>query len=509
MSNPVNRLITSPQQLAAPVPDAPLELDTKLCTATYVVSSSAIDNDGDILVPEGSLPHLDRYRNNPVVLWNHDRDCIPIAQSVNPVTKQLSWQVDDGKCVKATACFHLMTQESAQCWGLVEAGVLRGASVGYDAVPGKSLRISGKGTKFLEWVPLEWSVVPIPCNPETLLEAIHRNWDGKSLSPTIKKSLMAYVPKSSKVIVSMVRPASYVKVSMPWLLNSPLSPEQMAAAVQSGVLPKTKGYGVCPQCGATVVSRTRGGPNSKDTCANGHVYPAKETKQMPEDVQAEEKAMPPGAQAIIGFTADIEAALANLDSALQSIENEAVLSLFEGVGSALSEQVEALKAGLGEIYPDLEAEESAEEEEAEEVAEEPAEEVKEDDKPEEEEPKAKSLKKSADEYGPHVASIQDASELCKEMGESPNVPKSYRLACKSAATGLASACDYVSKAFSSKKEDGKPEGEKPEEKQDEPAEEEKADEEEVTEEDKKAIKAMLGDLADLRIQLKKATGKVS
>lgn len=443
------------------MPDAPFDLDTKLCTATYVVSSSAIDNDGDILVPEGSLPHLDRYRNNPVVLWNHDRDCIPIAQSINPVTKQVSWQVDDGRCVKATACFHLMTQESAQCWGLVEAGVLRGASVGFDAVPGKSLRISGKGTKFLEWVPLEWSIVPIPNNPETLLEAIHRDWDGKALSPTLRKSLMAHVPKSSKVIVSMVQPANYVKARMPW--------------VQSDVT------------------------ESKE-------------KQMADDMQTEEKTLPPGAQAIMGFTADIEAALSNLNTALQSIENEAVLSLFEGVGTALSEQVQALKDGLGTIYPDLEQAEAEEEpaeevvEESEKVAEEePMEEVKGDEPEEEEAPKGKSLKKSDADYAPHVASIQDAAELCKEMGDSPNVPKSYRLACKSASTGLMGACDYVSKAFASKEDDGKPE-EKPDEK---PAEEAKADEEEVTEEDMKAIKAIMGDLADLRIQLKKATGKVS
>jgi len=37
------------------------------------------------------------------------------------------------------------------------------------------------------------------------------------------------------------------------------------------------GYGACPECGAQVVKRTRGGKAAKDTCANGHCYPSSKT----------------------------------------------------------------------------------------------------------------------------------------------------------------------------------------------------------------------------------------
>lgn len=40
-------------------------------------------------------------------------------------------------------------------------------------------------------------------------------------------------------------------------------------------------YGFCPNCGAEVYSRTRGGPNAKDTCRNGHTYPSRESLQQP------------------------------------------------------------------------------------------------------------------------------------------------------------------------------------------------------------------------------------
>ena len=469
----VRKLIATPERISHVVPDAPCQLDSKLCTATYTVSSMAVDNDGDILVPEGSLPHLERYRNNPVVLWDHDSHMAPIAQSINPATKSLSWDVYDQNCVKATALFHMMTQESAQCWALIEAGVLRGSSVGYDPVPGKSLRLAGRGIKFVEWAPHEWSVVPVPCNPEALLDTVHRNWDGKSLAPSIVKSMMRYAPPNptARVVVPMVLSKRYVKNAVPW-------------AVQS---------------------------SNK---------PAKELKAMPDEQLATDEPTgeavqhPPGAQAVMGFCADLEAALANLAAALPMIEKEPILELFEGVGTAISEQVDVLKAKLAEVYPGIKIEAEGEEEvepEEEDVEEEPAEESAEEVKAEgeedqdEEEPKEKSKVKSLSksDYAPHLQSVQDAGELVKEMGDSPNVPKSYRLACKSAYSGLSSACDYMTKTFAIT-----PEGTVVEEKADEPVEPEEKADDEIGEDEMKAIKSLQADLASLRKDAQRITGKV-
>lgn len=483
----IQKLVAAPERISHVVPDAPCQLDSKLCTATYTVSSMAVDNDGDILVPEGSIPHLERYRNNPVVLWDHNNHMAPIAQSINPATKSLSWDVYDQNCVKATALFHMMTQESAQCWALVEASVLRGSSVGYDPVTGKSLRLAGRGIKFLEWAPHEWSIVPVPCNPEALLDTVHRHWDGKSLAPSIVKSMMRYAPPNptARVVVPMVLSKRYVKNAVPW-------------AVQS---------------------------------SNKLATSSKESKAMADEQLATDEAVepvqhPPGAQAVMGFCADLEAALANLHAALPMIEKEPILELFESVGMAIGEQVDVLKAKLAEVYPDLKVEAEDEEEEAEEVgeaedvepaekvndeeepADDPAEEVKAEDDVEEEEDKPKEKSKvkslSKSDYAPHLQSVQDAGELVKEMGDSPNIPKSYRLACKSAYSGLASACDYMTKTFAIT-----PEGKVEEQKADEPEPEpvEKADDE-ISEDEMKAIKSLQADLASLRKETSKIAGKV-
>lgn len=230
---------------------------------------------------------------------------------------------------------------------------------------------------------------------------------------------------------------------------------------------------------------------------------------------------PPGAQAVMGFCADLEAALANLAAALPMIEKEPILELFEGVGTAISEQVDVLKAKLAEVYPDLKIEAEAEEEEEkenveEEPADEPAEEVKAEDEDEveeevkadeeeEEEPKAKSKVKSLSksDYAPHLQSVQDAGELVKEMGDSPNIPKSYRLACKSAYSGLASACDYMTKTFAIT-----PDGKVEEQKTDEPVEPEEKADDEISEDEMKAIKALKADLVSLRKETSKIAGKV-
>ncbi|AXQ68606.1 hypothetical protein HOU00_gp067 [Caulobacter phage CcrPW] len=46
-------------------------------------------------------------------------------------------------------------------------------------------------------------------------------------------------------------------------------------------------YGYCPNCGGMVVSRTRGGPNAKDTCINGHVNPSRMSLASPPKASAE------------------------------------------------------------------------------------------------------------------------------------------------------------------------------------------------------------------------------
>lgn len=455
----VKKLAIAPQHIAPEVNEVPT-LDTSLCIATYTISTPAVDQDGDILVPEGCLPHLDRYASNPVVLWSHELECPPVAQSINPQTKALSLTADANR-VRASAWFHCLTQESAQAWALVEAGVLRGASVGFDAVPGKMERIAGGGTRFIEWQPLEWSICTIPVNPEALVEAVNRKWDGKALSPMLLKSLRKRLPVETKKVFPLVGLKTWITSKMPWVKSE---------TVQSG---KRKG------------------------------------EEMAEETQAvdtqEAPAMPPGAQALLGFTADLENALANLNTALAQVENPDVQAVFEEVGGAIGEQVQKLKEAVKSIYPDLANEESNEEpvEQAEEEATGQEKAIKTKGEQGEEKPAGNP------DHAPHMAAILDAHDVCKEMGDSPSIPKSYRMACKGVCVGLKGAHEYMSMSYGKAQEEPAKEEKEPEEKPEEEKPKEEEAKEEVSEADMKAIKAFADELKLAKKEIAKITGKVS
>lgn len=233
---------------------------------------------------------------------------------------------------------------------------------------------------------------------------------------------------------------------------------------------------------------------------------------MSEEIQPQ-NTMPPGAQAVAGFCADLEAALSNLNDALPMIEKEPILSLFEEVGSAISEQIDRLKSVVEEVYPDLKSEDEPAEGEAVDEPEketdpegEKADDVEEEQK-EGDKAKTKAKINKSNDYAPHIQAMTDASELCKEMGESPNVPKSYRLACKSAHSGLSGAADWATKAFAAKAEAEEVVEAAEEAKADEPVEPEEKSEE-LTDEEVKQIKALQQQISTLSTSVKKITGKV-
>ncbi len=445
------KLMAAPR-LAVEVASAP-ELNTAVCAATFMVSTPAVDNDGDILVPKGSLPHLERLRANPVVLWCHDVELPPIATAADPATGDLSWHVmDDG--VRSTAWFHGKSQESTQVWALIEAGVLRGASVGYDEVDGKMERLPWKkgkrhGVKFHEWKPREWSVCPLPVNPETLLDAIHKPWDGKALAPSIVKSIKSRLPHDPKSTFTFAGLRQWVSAKLPW-------------------------------SGAVLLEDVQG-------------------KGMAEDettVAEETKTLPPGAQALQGFTEDLAGVLDRLNEALPQVENPDVLAVFEEVGGKVGEQMTTLQDATKRIYPDLEGTAMADEIKPE-IATEKA--ITEDVKPVEPEAKVD------DEGVEHLATMQDTGDLLNEMAKSDLIPKSYRLACGHQRGRLEKAYAHYGKgkAMTTIEHEKAVMAEVAE------TEAEVVVEPEVSEEDVAAIKALADELSGVRQQLRQVTGKAA
>ena len=59
-------------------------VDLERRTVRAIVSTATKDRDGDIVEPDGWM--LERYRQNPVVLWAHDSGAPPVAKATEIAT---------------------------------------------------------------------------------------------------------------------------------------------------------------------------------------------------------------------------------------------------------------------------------------------------------------------------------------------------------------------------------------------------------------------------------------
>jgi HK97 family phage prohead protease len=129
---------------------------------TFRASVESEDRAGDVIKAEGW--ELDNYRSNPVVLWAHRHDLLPVGKSVDV------W-IENG-ALMATVEF-APTEFAQQIYRLFNEGFLRGVSVGFRAL--KSSPRSGRngtdhrrGTVFERQELLEISAAPVPMHPLAL-----------------------------------------------------------------------------------------------------------------------------------------------------------------------------------------------------------------------------------------------------------------------------------------------------------------------------------------------------
>lgn len=142
------------------------------------ISTSGRDRHGDILEPTGV--ELKHYLRNPVVLWAHDYQALPIGRAVGVEVGQ-----DD---IRAQIAF-AETAFAGDVRRLYDEGFLRGWSVGFlpkewDVLRDKDKKFSGY--HITQWELLELSATPVPANPEALTNALDT---GLVAEPALVKSL--------------------------------------------------------------------------------------------------------------------------------------------------------------------------------------------------------------------------------------------------------------------------------------------------------------------------------
>lgn len=124
---------------------------------SITITTPAVDRDKEIVDPLGA--DLTAYRRNPTVLFGHDYSALPVgvttainvtAQGINATWR---WLENDPMADRVRNAF--------------EQGVLNAASIGF--LPVETAPAGpGLGRRYTKWQLLEWSLVPVPSNPEAV-----------------------------------------------------------------------------------------------------------------------------------------------------------------------------------------------------------------------------------------------------------------------------------------------------------------------------------------------------
>lgn len=128
---------------------------------SFTISTAAVDRDGDTIDPRGW--DLGSYAKNPVVLWAHDYSKPPVGKAANIKSTEHGLQADVEFLPQGMDPFADMIHD------MCKGGFLNATSVGfrvmeYDEASGR------KGYDFKKQELLEFSIVPVPANPEALAQ---------------------------------------------------------------------------------------------------------------------------------------------------------------------------------------------------------------------------------------------------------------------------------------------------------------------------------------------------
>lgn len=134
----------------------------------FTISTAAVDRDGDTIDPKGW--DLTNYMKNPTVLWAHDYSQPPVGKAVSLKATETGLHAEVEFLPKGTYPFADMIHD------MCKDGFLNATSVGfrgqkYDKAKDREYGVDFKGQELLEF-----SIVPVPSNPEALAQ---RGVDGK------------------------------------------------------------------------------------------------------------------------------------------------------------------------------------------------------------------------------------------------------------------------------------------------------------------------------------------
>lgn len=174
------------------------EIDKGERTAVEVISTKAVDRDGEVLLPIGA--NLEYFKKAPQVLWAHDYKGLPIGKAL--------W-IKKNKDMVLAKTKYANHQFAEDVWNLKKDRFLKTNSVGfipYEWVEDKE-EIKKLVKKYdiktedpesikriyTKWELLEYSNVPVPANPEALTLMV-KNIQSEELKKTFETMIKGVIP---------------------------------------------------------------------------------------------------------------------------------------------------------------------------------------------------------------------------------------------------------------------------------------------------------------------------
>lgn len=170
------------------------EIDEQERSIWFVASTEDKDRVGDIIRVAGWK--FDAYDRNPVFLWAHDSDELPIGKCV-------ARQIDGARLLMKIQFATVEENPLAdQVYRLYKGGYLNAVSVGFKPLKRMPIhpedRWGDLGWEFIEQELLELSAVPVPAN-SSALQLMMKGLDSKEFAENLSK-MTTRTPYSDKIL---------------------------------------------------------------------------------------------------------------------------------------------------------------------------------------------------------------------------------------------------------------------------------------------------------------------
>jgi phage head maturation protease len=131
----------------------------------FVISTETVDRDSDTIAVDGWV--LDGYRKNPVILFAHNSRQLPVAKSLSEVIEDKKLKSKAQFTPKDLNEFGYMTGQ------MYAKGFMNAVSVGFRGIEWAFTQDKDRpyGIDWKRQELMEYSTVPVPSNPEALLDA--------------------------------------------------------------------------------------------------------------------------------------------------------------------------------------------------------------------------------------------------------------------------------------------------------------------------------------------------